>query len=68
MSNNELHNINVASQGVLVTPRQLWEALPMSEAVSSTVADSRKVKHPDFSKDELADQIKWVDENLAMLK
>jgi hypothetical protein len=32
------------------------------------VADSRKVKHPDFSKDELADQIKWVDENLAMLK
>jgi len=32
------------------------------------VADSKKVKHPDFSKDELADQIKWVDENLAMLK
>ncbi len=32
------------------------------------VADTRKVKHPDFSKDELADQITWVDENLAMLK
>ena len=43
MSNNEVHNINVDSQGVLVTPEQLWDALPMSEAVKSTVADSRQV-------------------------
>jgi 3-deoxy-7-phosphoheptulonate synthase len=43
MSNNEVHNINVDSQGVLVTPEQLWEALPMSDAVRTTVADSRQV-------------------------
>jgi 3-deoxy-7-phosphoheptulonate synthase len=43
MSNNEVHNINVDSQGVLVTPEQLWEALPMSEAVQSTVTDSRRI-------------------------
>ncbi|TDG13769.1 3-deoxy-7-phosphoheptulonate synthase [Seongchinamella unica] len=43
MSHNEVHNINVDSQGVLVTPEQLWEALPMSDAVSRTVADSRQV-------------------------
>ncbi len=43
MSNNEVHNINVDSQGVLVTPEQLWEALPMSAVVSQTVADSREV-------------------------
>ncbi len=43
MSNNEVHNINVDSQGVLVTPEQLWEALPMSEGVRQTVADSREV-------------------------
>jgi len=43
MSNNEVHNINVDSQGVLVTPEQLWEALPMSDVVSQTVADSREV-------------------------
>ncbi len=43
MSNNEVHNINVDSQGVLVTPEQLWEALPMSAAVSETVAQSRQV-------------------------
>ncbi len=42
MSNNEVHNINVDSQGVLVTPEQLWEALPMSEDVRQTVADSRQ--------------------------
>ncbi|KZX53422.1 phospho-2-dehydro-3-deoxyheptonate aldolase [Halioglobus sp. HI00S01] len=43
MSNNEVHNINVDSQGVLITPEQLWEALPMSDAVRQTVADSRQV-------------------------
>ena len=43
MSNNAVHNINVDSQGVLVTPEQLWEALPMSEPVSKTVAASRQV-------------------------
>ncbi len=43
MSNNEVHNINVDSQGVLVTPEELWAALPMSETVKQTVADSRQV-------------------------
>ena len=43
MSNNEVHNINVDSQGVLITPQQLWETLPMSDAVQQTVADSRQV-------------------------
>lgn len=43
MSNNEVHNVNVASQGILTTPEELWEALPMSEAIRDTVADSRRV-------------------------
>jgi 3-deoxy-7-phosphoheptulonate synthase len=41
MSNIEVHNINMASQEVLVTPEQLWEELPMSSFVQSTVAASR---------------------------
>ena len=41
MSNIEVHNTNMASQEVLVTPQSLWEALPMSEAVKRTGADSR---------------------------
>jgi 3-deoxy-7-phosphoheptulonate synthase len=43
MSNTEVHNINVASQDVLITPEQLWDALPMSDKVRHTVADSRRV-------------------------
>ncbi|TGD75331.1 3-deoxy-7-phosphoheptulonate synthase [Mangrovimicrobium sediminis] len=43
MSNNEVHNINVDSQVVLVTPEELWATLPMSDAVQQTVADSRQV-------------------------
>jgi 3-deoxy-7-phosphoheptulonate synthase len=43
MSNIELHNINVDSQEVLLTPLQLKQALPMSEAVRATVANSRQV-------------------------
>jgi 3-deoxy-7-phosphoheptulonate synthase len=43
MSKIELHNTNMASQEVLVTPQQLWEARPLSEQVRSTVADSRQV-------------------------
>jgi 3-deoxy-7-phosphoheptulonate synthase len=43
MSNIELHNINVDSQEVLLTPLQLKQALPMSEAVRTTVANSRQV-------------------------
>ena len=41
MSNNELHNTNMASQELLITPQELWQAQPMSEAVKDTVADSR---------------------------
>ena len=43
MSNIEVHNTNMATQEVLVTPQSLWDALPMSEAVKRTVADSRSV-------------------------
>ena len=43
MSNIEVHNINVASQDVLITPEQLKQALPMSAAVHDTLTDSRQV-------------------------
>ncbi len=43
MSNTAVHNINVASQDVLVTPEQLKQALPASEAVRQMVAASRQV-------------------------
>jgi 3-deoxy-7-phosphoheptulonate synthase len=43
MSNSEVHNINVDSQVVLITPEQLWDALPMSDSVRDTVAASRQV-------------------------
>ena len=43
MSNKQVHNINVASQGVLITPEQLWNELPMSDEVHETVADSRRI-------------------------
>ena len=43
MSNIELHNINMTSQEVLVTPEQLWEEQPMSEQVRATVMQSRQV-------------------------
>ena len=43
MSNIQVHNINVDSQDVLVTPEQLKRALPMSRQVHDMVADSRKV-------------------------
>ena len=43
MSNIEVHNINVGSQEVLITPDQLKQAVPMSEAVRDMVAGSRKV-------------------------
>jgi 3-deoxy-7-phosphoheptulonate synthase len=43
MSNIELHNVNVDSQDVLITPEQLKQAMPMSAAVQNMVADSRQV-------------------------
>ena len=43
MSNIEVHNTNMASQELLVTPEELWRAQPMSEAVKNTVANSRGV-------------------------
>jgi len=42
MSNNQVHNINVASQNVLVTPEQLNDTLPMSDAVRATLSESRQ--------------------------
>ena len=43
MSNIEVHNINVDSQNVLITPEQLKSALPMSESVHDTLVESRQV-------------------------
>ena len=43
MSNNQVHNINVESQDVLITPEQLKQSLPMSDTVGDTVAQSREV-------------------------
>jgi len=43
MSNIEVHNINVASQDVLITPEALKQKLPLSEAATDSVAASRKV-------------------------
>ena len=43
MSNIEVHNVNVASQDVLITPAKLKTALPMSEDVQRTLAGSREV-------------------------
>lgn len=43
MSNIQVHNINVDSQDVLVTPEQLKRALPMSDQAEEMLAGSRKV-------------------------
>lgn len=43
MSNNQVHNVNVESQDVLITPEQLKQSLPMNEAVQNTVTESREV-------------------------
>lgn len=43
MSNNQVHNVNVKSQDVLITPEQLKQSLPMNEAVQNTVSESREV-------------------------
>jgi 3-deoxy-7-phosphoheptulonate synthase len=43
MNKQELHNTNMASQEVLITPEALWRARPMSEQVQANVAASRQV-------------------------
>ncbi len=43
MSNIEVHNVNVDSQDVLITPQQLKARLPMSASIHDTLADSRQV-------------------------
>tara|TARA_R110002049_G_scaffold8612_11_gene46361 strand:- start:12193 stop:13275 length:1083 start_codon:yes stop_codon:yes gene_type:complete len=43
MSNIEVHNVNVDSQNVLITPEDLKRSLPMSEKIHDTVVDSRQV-------------------------
>lgn len=42
MSNMEVHNVNVASQGVLITPAELKQALPLTEAARELLTDSRQ--------------------------
>ena len=42
MSNIEVHNVNVASQDVLITPAQLKSVLPMSEQVHDRLVASRR--------------------------
>ena len=39
----EVHNINVASKDVLITPAELKQALPMSEAARDQVTRSRQI-------------------------
>jgi len=43
MSNIEVHNVNVASQAILITPDQLKSALPMPASVHDTLVASRRV-------------------------
>ena len=43
MSNIDVHNINVDSQDILITPELLKSALPMSESIHDTLAASRTV-------------------------
>ncbi|PLW82111.1 3-deoxy-7-phosphoheptulonate synthase [Kineobactrum sediminis] len=43
MNTMEVHNVNVASQEVLVTPAQLKQALPISAAARATLTESRRV-------------------------
>ncbi len=43
MSKTQVHNINVESQDVLMTPEQLKQSIPMSEVAQDTVASSRGV-------------------------
>lgn len=43
MSNIEVHNVNVDSQNVLITPDELKSALPMSESIHNMLVDSREV-------------------------
>jgi 3-deoxy-7-phosphoheptulonate synthase len=42
MSNIEVHNVNVSSQDILITPQQLKTALPMSTSIHDTLAESRQ--------------------------
>ncbi|MEQ8515541.1 MAG: 3-deoxy-7-phosphoheptulonate synthase, partial [Chromatocurvus sp.] len=41
MSDNPVHNINVASQEVLITPEKLKAALPLGDAARAVVTSSR---------------------------
>ena len=43
MSNIEVHNVNVSSQDILITPEALKAELPMSDAVQDTLAGTRGV-------------------------
>ncbi|MEM8659792.1 MAG: 3-deoxy-7-phosphoheptulonate synthase [Pseudomonadota bacterium] len=43
MSNIEVHNVNVASQDVLITPQELKRSLPLSELARDQLASSRGV-------------------------
>jgi 3-deoxy-7-phosphoheptulonate synthase len=43
MSNIEVHNVNVDSQDILITPEELKARLPMSASIHDTLADSRQV-------------------------
>jgi len=43
MSNIEVHNVNVDSQDILITPEQLKTALPMSASIHDTLVESRQV-------------------------
>lgn len=43
MTNTAVDNLNVESQEILITPEQLKAAVPMSEAATKSIAESREV-------------------------
>lgn len=43
MSQNAIHNVNVESQDILITPQELKKELPLSAKAEQTIAESRGV-------------------------
>ena len=57
MSNIEVHNVNVDSQNILITPEQLKIALPMSASIHDPAAAMDYARRLKALADELADTL-----------
>ena len=57
MSNIEVHNVNVDSQNILITPEQLKIALPMSASIHDSAAAMDYARRLKALADELADTL-----------